>query len=292
MSPGVESPGAPAPGAPASGSRYEGRPAPADGGAALLVGSVQCDVAWHDRAANHRRLRSLVAEAAGEGAGLVLLPEMFATGFSMSTEVVAEGPDDATAAFLHESAEALGVSVGGSFACRLPGGDLPVNRFLLAGPRGEETVYDKVHPFRYGGEGEHYRAGSERVTVAVDGVRVTPFVCYDLRFADWFWSAADATDCYVVVASWPESRQAHWRALLVARAIENQAYVVGVNRVGSGGGVRYRGGSIVVGPFGAVVSEAGESEEILLASVDPGEVRTVRTHYPFLADRREPTRDS
>ena len=119
--------------------------------------------------------------------------------------------------------------------------ELPFNRFVLAGPDGVAAVYDKIHPFSYGGEHEHYAAGAERLTVTVEGVRITPFVCYDLRFSDEFWTLAHDTDCYVVVANWPAPRRAHWSALLVARAIENQAFVVGVNRVGTGGRHRLSG---------------------------------------------------
>jgi len=255
------------------------------GSSVLTVTGIQCDIVWQDRAENLRRLSPRVAEAAGGGAGLVLLPEMFGTGFSMDTATVAEPEDGPTAAFLHERSDTLGVAVGGSFACRPADGGMPVNRFLLARPDGGDVVYDKVHPFRYGGEAEHYRAGSKLVTTTIGGVRVTPFVCYDLRFADAFWGRAAETDCYVVVASWPASRQAHWRALLVARAIENLAAVVGVNRVGAGGGVDYAGGSVAVGPFGTILDEAGDGEGVVSARVDSAEVRAVRERYPFLADR-------
>ncbi|MCU1494008.1 MAG: Nitrilase/cyanide hydratase and apolipoprotein N-acyltransferase [Acidimicrobiaceae bacterium] len=251
----------------------------------LAIAAVQCDIVWEDRSANLERLAVKVEAASDSGARLVLLPEMFATGFSMATDVVAEGPSARTATFLRGQAAARGIWIGGSFACRLADTDRPVNRFLLAGPGGEEISYDKVHPFSYGGEDEHYSAGRSVVTAEIDGVRITPFICYDLRFADWFWNAATATDCYVVVASWPAARQPHWRALLAARAIENQAYVVGVNRVGSGGGVAYAGGSVVVEPFGEVAAEAGSAEELLFASIDPGRVADVRGRYPFLADR-------
>jgi predicted amidohydrolase len=177
--------------------------------------------------------------------------------------------------------------VCGSVAVR-PGlaGAKPVNRFLLAGPDGSLVTYDKIHPFSYAGEHEHFAAGQERITVDIDGVRVTPFVCYDLRFADEFWAMAAGTDCYVVVANWPAARRVHWQALLAARAIENQAYVVGVNRVGEGGGVRYAGDSRIVDPSGDVLAAASGIETILLADVDPAVVAETRARYPFLADRR------
>ncbi len=251
----------------------------------MRVAAIQHDIAWQDKAANFAHLEPLLARSAKAGAHLALLPEMFATGFSMDTASVAEGRDGPTTAFLRGQAARHGVAIGGSFACLPRAGDRPVNRFLLARPDGTTVHYDKVHPFSFGGEDAHYAAGSEPVTFALDGCSLTPFVCYDLRFADWFWAAATRTDCYLVVANWPASREEHWSTLLRARAIENQAYVVGVNRVGDGGGIHYAGASVVVDPFGLVVAAAGASEEVLLAECDPARVAEVRARYPFLADR-------
>jgi predicted amidohydrolase len=112
------------------------------------------------------------------------------------------------------------------------------------------------------------------------------FVCYDLRFADEMWALAHDTDCYVLVANWPESRRHHWRTLLVARAIENQAYVVGVNRVGEGDGIAYVGDSRIVDPSGEILASAARTEALVVADVDPAEVARVRERFPFLADRR------
>src|SRR5207237_570429 len=126
------------------------------------------------------------------------------------------------------------------------------------------------------GEHEHYAPGEKVITVEIDGVRVTPFVCYDLRFGDSFWNAADGTDVYVVVANWPASRRLHWQSLLVARAIENQAYVVGVNRVGNGGGLDYAGDSRIVDPMGEVLAAAAAIETVLVADIDPAVVKDVR----------------
>ena len=238
----------------------------------LPVASIQCDIVWEDARTTCNRLRPRIEAAVGQGAQFIVLPEMFATGFSLDTDAVAEPPDGAIASFLRDQAERYAVHVGGSFACRVEPGELPVNRFLIAGPHGDSAQYDKIHPFSYGGEDKHYAKGTAAITVDIGEVRVTPFVCYDLRFADWFWRAAPATDCYVVVANWPAPRAAHWRALLIARAIENQAYVVGVNRVGEGGGDEYDGGSIVVDPFGDVLHEADADEELFISHVDPGRV--------------------
>jgi omega-amidase len=254
----------------------------------MKVAAIQHDIVWEDPAANFAHLAPLIEKAAAADARLVVLTEMCTTGFSMHTDRIAEPIDGPSASFLGAQARAQGVWVGGSVPEVQPGDDRPANTFVLAAPDGAVHRYAKIHPFTFGGEHEKYAAGHERVTVDVDGVRCSLFVCYDLRFADEFWALAPDTDCYLVVANWPAPRRDHWRTLLRARAIENQAYVVGVNRVGEGGRLEYVGDSAVVGPFGEVVAEAGEggTEQTLLADVDPVVVATTRAEYPFLPDRR------
>lgn len=254
----------------------------------MKIAAVQHDIVWEDPKANFERLGPKVAQAAADGARLVVLAEMYSTGFSMASDRVAEAPDGPSVGFLVDQAASHGVWVCGSVPVRDPSkAELPFNRFVLTGPDGEAAFYDKIHPFSYGGEHEHYAAGAERLTVTVEGVRITPFVCYDLRFSDEFWTLASDTDCYVVVANWPAPRRAHWSALLVARAIENQAYVVGVNRVGTGGGIDYQGDSVVIDPFGVEVASASEGEEaVLYADIDLARLEEVRSRYPFLGDRR------
>jgi predicted amidohydrolase len=252
----------------------------------MKIAAVQPDVVWEDGDATLARLEPQLRAAAGTGARLVVLTEMFPTGFSMEPERVAEAEGGPSTEFLRTQAADLGLWLAGSIPIRPDGGGRPVNRLLLAGPAGELHHYDKIHPFTYSGEHEHYAAGTGRITVEIEGVRVTPFVCYDLRFADEFWAEAQGTDCYVVVANWPAARRAHWQALLVARAIENQAYVVGVNRVGEGGGLHYAGDSRIIDPLGEILAAGAGGETILLAEVDPVVVAETRKRYPFLADRR------
>ncbi len=252
----------------------------------MKVAAVQHDIVWEDRDANFERLAPMIAAAAAQGARLVVLTEMFSTGFSMDTKKIAEPVDGPSTRFLVEQAQQHNVWVCGSLPERPVEQALPYNQFVLAAPDGTTHRYAKIHPFSYAREQERFAAGSKFMTVDVDGVRVSLFVCYDLRFADEFWALAHDTDCYLVVANWPESRREHWRALLVARAIENQAYVVGVNRVGSGGGLDYVGDSRIVDPLGEVLAEAAGREVVLSADVDPARVSEVRTEFPFLADRR------
>jgi predicted amidohydrolase len=168
-----------------------------------------------------------------------------------------------------------------------PGGDeRPSNTFVLAGPDGVVHRYRKIHPFSHAGEERYVRAGTDFVTVTVEGVRLSLFVCYDLRFGDEFWGLAPDTDAYLVVANWPEKRRLHWSTLLRARAIENQAYVVGVNRVGSGGGIDYSGDGAIIDPLGEVLASGAGVETVLLADIDTDHVASTREHFRFMQDRR------
>ena len=257
----------------------------------MRVAAVQHDIVWEDPDANFARLAPMVADAVGQGAGLVVLSETYSTGFSGDTARIAEPVGGASTEFLHDQATAHGVWVCGSVPELGAGADRPTNCLVLAGPDGQMHRYAKVHPFSYAGEHERFASGDRTVTVEVGGVRLSLFVCYDLRFADDFWGLAHDTDGYVVVANWPAARRTHWQTLLRARAIENQAYVVAVNRVGTGGGLDYAGDSAIIGPFGeelAVARDSGDvgEEQILLADVDPAHVAAIRARYPFLPDRR------
>lgn len=252
----------------------------------MRVAALQHDIVWEDRDANFARLAPMIADAAASGARLIVLTEMFSTGFSMRVDRVAELPDGPSAAFLVDQAQAHGVWVCGSFPEQPAAEARPFNQLVLAAPDGATHRYAKLHPFGYGAEPEHYAAGDAFLTVEVEGVRCSFFVCYDLRFADEFWARALDTDCYVVPANWPRQRAAHWKALLPARAIENQAYVVGVNRVGTGDGLTYAGDSVILDPLGEVVAGVGDGECVIAGEVDPARVRTVREKYPFLRDRR------
>ena len=251
----------------------------------MRVAAIQHDIVWEDRDATLAHVAPLVASAADEGARLIVLPEMFAVGFSMAPERVAEPADGPTSSWLQEQAARHDVWIGGSIPEQRAGGR-PRNVLVLAAPDGTTHRYAKIHPFTYSGEHEHYDAGDTLVTVDVDGLRVSLFVCYDLRFADEFWALAPATDLYVVPANWPAKRGHHWRSLLVARAIENQAYVLGCNRVGSGDGLPYAGDSCVIDPVGETLASASEGEAVVTAEVDPAVVAATRERFPFLTDRR------
>ncbi|MFN3215231.1 MAG: nitrilase-related carbon-nitrogen hydrolase [Acidimicrobiales bacterium] len=254
----------------------------------LTVAAVQHDIVWEDRAATMAHVVPLIDEAAERGAQLIALTEMFAVGFSMSTAHTAEPVEGPSTAFLVDQAARTGAHVCGSVPILGDGDDRPCNTLVVAGPDGSIDRYAKMHRFTFAGEDRHFAAGSSTTTIELGGVRISLFVCFDLRFAPDFWRLAPDTDAYLVVANWPAARREHWRALLRARAIENQAWVVGVNRVGEGDGIAYTGDSAVIDPLGQVVAEAPENTEIVLVcDIDPAAVADVRTRFPFLADRTD-----
>lgn len=256
----------------------------------LRIAALQHDIVWNDRDANFERLAPQIEAAAGAGAGLVLCTETFSTGFVVDDPELGEPEGGPSSQFMAAQARQHGVWVGGTCP-EIPAGSpaedqRPANSFVLAAPDGTQHRYRKIHPFTYGGEDQHFRPGDTFTTVEIDGLRVALFVCYDLRFADEFWTLAPATDVYLVPANWPAARRLHWQALLQARAIENQAYVVGVNRVGEGGGLDYRGDSRIVDPVGELLVTAADTETMLLADLCAQRVADTRARYPFLQDRR------
>ena len=253
----------------------------------MIIAALQTSIVWEDAQANFTRLRPKLAEAAAVGARLVVLPEMYSYGFSMNTAAIAEPPDGPSVSFLVEQARDLGVWICGSIPERpSEAAERPANTLVLAGPGGELHRYRKRHPFTFANEHAHYLAGDADLTVEIEGLRVSTAICYDLRFADDFWALAESTDLYVIVANWPSKRREHWQTLLRARAIENQAWVIGLNRVGEGGGIDYSGDSMIIDPWGEVVCSASRDEIMLLANIDVERVREARTKFPVLQDRR------
>lgn len=252
----------------------------------MKFAAIQHDIVWNNREANFAVLAPLIAEARKNGADFALISEMFSTGFVVDDPDCGEMFGGPSSRFLAEQASRHGMWIGGTCAEISPGDPRPHNTFIVAEPNGSLHRYNKIHPFTYGGEDTHYRAGTDFVQVDVDGLRVSLFVCYDLRFGDEFWKLAPTTDVYLVPANWPESRRLHWITLLQARAIENQAYVVGCNRVGDGGRLHYSGDSRIFGPLGDTLAQAGADATIIYADVTSKVVADVRDKFRFLQDRR------
>lgn len=253
----------------------------------VQVAGIQADLAWEDPEANRRALGPRVSAAADSGARLVVLPEMFPTGFSMDAARIAEERGGATEQWMVERAAAHGITLVGSLACRVEGVPLPQNLGLVAHADGRVETYAKIHPFTFASEHEHYSPGQGALTVNVDGVRVSLVICYDLRFGELFATLADRTDLFCVIANWPQARREHWRTLLRARSIETLAYVLGVNRVGEGGKLAYSGDSSLHAPHGELLMEAAPgAEAVVEGAIDPARVAEARAKFPVLGDRR------
>ncbi|MCC5947097.1 MAG: hypothetical protein JJT89_01465 [Nitriliruptoraceae bacterium] len=256
----------------------------------LRLAAIQHDIVWEDRDATLTRLEPMVARAAGAGARLIALTEMFATGFSMRVHHTAEPEDGPTLQWMTEQAARHGVFLAGSVALAASAQaaeQRPTNAMFVVGPGGERHRYDKIHPFTYAGEDERFASGTDPLVVTIDGVNVGCTVCYDLRFAYVYWDRPEDVHLELVVANWPEARRHHWRTLLDARAIEGQVYVCGVNRVGMAGDrLPHVGDSRIIDPMGAVLATGAGAETILLADIDPGHVERTRERFPFRADRR------
>ncbi|MEX0678785.1 MAG: carbon-nitrogen family hydrolase [Pirellulales bacterium] len=253
----------------------------------MQIVACQLDIAWEDKPANHERVRAMLETAAVKPGALVALPEMFATGFSMHVETIAEPEDGPTHAFLGELARELKSFVAAGVVTRARDGRGRNEAVVFAPDGGQLARYSKMYPFSLAGETKHYEAGAGVTIFPWHDFSVAPFVCYDLRFPEVFRHAVRAgAELMVVIANWPLARDAHWLALLRARAIENQCYVVGVNRAGDDPHVHYGGHSLVVGPRGETVAEAGDGPEVLAAEIELAPLVEYRRQFPALADMR------
>lgn len=248
----------------------------------LKIALFQMDVAWEDPARNLARLREGLPGASS--ADLVVLPELFLTGFTMQVSAFAETMSGPVMAELQVLADHHDFAIGGSMIIRED--ERYHNRFVFVAPGEAVRTYDKRHLFRMGEEPEHYSAGDRKVIVSYRGWRILPLVCYDVRFPVWSRYDEDY-DMLVYVANWPAVRRAHWDCLLRARAIENQAYVLGVNRVGPGdGGLRHDGGTCVIDPRGHDQARAEDDVEAWVkADISLAEVRKARERFPVWKDR-------
>jgi len=245
------------------------------------------DSAWEDPVANCEKVKAWIASRAGD-ADLVILPEMFSTGFSMKPERIAESWTGPTVSFMKDLARSTGKAIMGSIATETHsrGGQHGyVNRLYFFAPDGIVLSYDKRHTFRMGGEHLKYMSGNSRTIIYYKGVRICPMVCYDLRFPVWSRNKRNDYDLLVYVAAWPEPRRYAWSTLLKARAIENQAYVVGVNRVGSDPKIDYAGDSVILDYLGQPMAEvAPHTEGMAFAEIDMEELKQYRESFPAFMD--------
>ncbi|WP_439886149.1 amidohydrolase [Pseudomonas sp. MBLB4123] len=247
----------------------------------LQLALVQTELVWHDTAANHMHFASLLEQA--RGADLVVLPEMFTTGFSMDSAGLAEPEGGPSSQWLLAQAVRLQAVVTGSLIIRAADGSYR-NRLLWARPDGSLAHYDKRHLFRMAGEHKHYAAGEEQLLLELKGWRIRPLICYDLRFPVWSRDPHD-TDLLLYTANWPAARRHHWNRLLPARAIENLCYVAAVNRIGTDGkGHPYSGDSQVLDFQGEALLEAGTAGGVFRVTLSGTDLAAYRERFPAYLD--------
>jgi omega-amidase len=247
----------------------------------LTVSLLQRELAWENPEDNRRQFAADM-DAISTDTDLVILPEMFTTGFSMRAEENAEDEAQGTLPWLQQQAARHGCAITGSLPVRSNG--RVFNRLLFVTPDGSCNHYDKRHLFRMSGEDNHYAAGDERLIVQWRDWRICPMVCYDLRFPVWTRNRQDY-DLLLFVANWPAKRAQHWRQLLVARAIENQSYTIGLNRIGSdNNGLDYSGDSMVLAADGELLLDCQDHSGVFSKTLDAAAMNTYRRKFPVHKD--------
>ncbi len=254
----------------------------------MNVALVQTPIVWENKEANFAMVRDMLAEVSfARGDGMIVLPELFATGFTMKSNEFAEGDLGPTEQFLIDLAREKQAYVIGGMAKVNPDNSKPSNCSVIVSPSGEILCrYRKMHPFSLGDEDKNYSAGNQVEVLTINGLTIAPAICYDLRFPELFRAGSRCgAEIYVVIANWPEKRNHHWIGLLQARAIENQAYVIGVNRCGEDPNLVYKGSSMVVDYLGEIVADAGYTPGVVRTDLNINGLREWRANFPALRDR-------
>jgi len=253
----------------------------------MKVASIQLNIVWEDKQANFERAASFIERAKRDNCDLVVLPEMFNTGFSMNADSISEPVNTKTSKFLSEIAKKHQINLIAGFVEK--NADKNENIALFIDRKGQiKSRYVKNYPYSCAGEDQFYASGDEQVVFQLEDHPASVFICYDLRFPELFRKVARQIELMFVIASWPKPRQMHWETLLKARAIENQCFVVGVNRIGKdGNNLEYGGGSHVYSPSGEDLSRGDEDQEYIVTEIDFSEVTSARKSLPFLNDIKD-----
>lgn len=262
----------------------------------LTITTIQSNLRWEDKIANLSMFEKKI-NSIEDKTEIIVLPEMFSTGFSMNPERFAETMDGETAKWMKRISAENNIILTGSLIIkdiappserRGAGGEVYFNRLIWMLPNGQFGYYDKRHRFAFAGEDEKYSAGTKRLIASVKGWKINLLVCYDLRFPVWSRQTSSPSpeyDVLIYVANWPERRSIAWKTLLVARAIENQCYVVGVNRVGNdGNNIYHSGDSMIVDPLGEILYHTSDEEDIFTIALDKAHLQTMREKFPFWKD--------
>jgi omega-amidase len=248
----------------------------------MKIALCQYDIKWEDKEANKVRIEDLLVNfKRKKEIDWLVFSEMTLSGFTMNT-AVAELSDEDHAFF-------SGLAVENNINISYGGVEKGYNNLITLDRKGKRVnTYSKIHLYAFGGEDKYYKAGAKQEVFTLEGLRVMPAICFDLRFPYLFWNKAREADVYVVIAAWPARRSEHWMTLLRARAVENQAYCIGVDRIGMEGKLEYSGNSMCYDPLGKTVLDAGTAEGIHLAEIplDKGLIAKTRERFPFIGERK------
>ena len=247
----------------------------------MNITTIQTNIIWENKELNLKNYQDKIDSI--ESTDLIILPEMFTTGFTMDPKPFAETMDGITVQWMKENALKRDLAICGSIIIEEEGKYF--NRFIWINPDTSIQYYDKRHLFSFAGEDEHYTPGNSKVVIEYKGWKICPLICYDLRFPVWARNT-DEYDVLIYVANWPSKRKLAWRSLLVARAIENQCYVIGVNRVGEDGkSVSYNGDTSLINALGETLYINSQCEDIFTTSLSRVDLKKIRNTFPFLKDK-------
>jgi len=254
----------------------------------MKIALIQLNIAWESRKINYEKAESFTKKAAGQNCDIIVFPEMFNTGFSMNLSIIADEGIGETTSVLSELSKKYNINLIAGFPIKAPVEEKGRNMAVIYDRKGMLiATYTKMHLFSPAGEDKYYIAGNYTVVFSIDGMPASIFICCDLRFPEIFRSVAEDVQAIFVIANWPAERKGHWETLLKARAIENQCFIIGVNRIGiDGNGINYPGASHIIDPSGNDICSGSEIDEFLVCEFNPSEVGNIRSKFPFLKDKK------
>jgi predicted amidohydrolase len=251
----------------------------------MIIGIAQMNIIWEDYKQNMKKVEHFIKMASGNKVELILFPEMTLTGFTMDVNKLLLSEEEVIS-WIKKVAIDNNVHIGLGFAIKAD--KKGENKYVIVSREGNVLIkYKKIHPFSYGGEDHKYTNGNKIFSCKIGGFKITPFICYDLRFPEIFQIASKEAQIITVAANWPKAREEHWITLLRARAIENQCYVIGINRVGIGDGLQYNGKSVIVNPNGEILNEMNEEETLIIKDLEIEKIQEVKKIFDIKNDRRE-----
>ncbi len=252
----------------------------------MKIGLGQLDIIWENKEENKAACSHMITQAKQKSVDFILFPEMTLTGFSMNPADLGETLEySPTIAFFRKEALENQICIG--FGMILKNGEKAENHCIIISDTGDILAdYAKIHPFSFGSEAKYYTGGNSLTACTIKELTVSPLICYDLRFPEIFQACSEKSSLITVIANWPSQRRAHWISLLKARAIENQCYIAGVNRCGEGGNLTYSGDSMVISPYGDIITPVQDTPGLIIAELDLDLVKKYRSEFPLKADRK------